>query len=323
LALKGTASFCFTRIEARSSARATRSISLYNSDFMAEGPSQRSVAIISKPAKPELAKILPHVLEWFDQHHYRVIIDRETAAYTNGREIVERDKIASRTPDYAIVLGGDGTLLSAARSVAKASVPILGVNLGTLGFLTEVPLPELYSALDAIHDNHYSLDCRAMINCQLVREGKSIASYDALNDAIVNKVSIARLASLDLYIDDMFVSNYKADGMIVATPTGSTAYSVAAGGPILMPSVEAFVVTPVSPHSLTHRPLVVRDTSTIVVLVNTEQEAAFLSIDGQVGMELRDGDRIVCRKSEHSVKLVRISKTFFEVLRTKLKWGQR
>jgi NAD+ kinase len=290
---------------------------------MAEGPSQRSVAIISKPAKPELAKILPHVLEWFDQHHYRVIIDRETAAYTNGREIVERDKIASRTPDYAIVLGGDGTLLSAARSVAKASVPILGVNLGTLGFLTEVPLPELYSALDAIHDNHYSLDCRAMINCQLVREGKSIASYDALNDAIVNKVSIARLASLDLYIDDMFVSNYKADGMIVATPTGSTAYSVAAGGPILMPSVEAFVVTPVSPHSLTHRPLVVRDTSTIVVLVNTEQEAAFLSIDGQVGMELRDGDRIVCRKSEHSVKLVRISKTFFEVLRTKLKWGQR
>jgi len=290
---------------------------------MAEGPSQRSVAIISKPAKPELAKILPHVFEWFDQHHYRVIIDPETAAYTNGREIVERDKIASCAPDYAIVLGGDGTLLSAARSVAKASVPILGVNLGTLGFLTEVPLPELYSALDAIHDNHYSLDCRAMVSCELVREGKGIASYDALNDAIVNKVSIARLASLDLYIDDMFVSNYKADGMIIATPTGSTAYSVAAGGPILMPSVQAFLVTPVSPHSLTHRPLVVRDTSTIVVLVNTEQEAAFLSIDGQVGMELRDGDRIVCRKSEHSVKLVRISKTFFEVLRTKLKWGQR
>jgi NAD+ kinase len=162
-----------------------------------------------------------------------------------------------------------------------------------------------------------------MVNCQLVREGKCVAAYDALNDAIVNKVSIARLASLDLYIDDMFVSNYKADGMIVATPTGSTAYSVAAGGPILMPSVEGFVVTPVSPHSLTHRPLVVRDTSEILVLVNTENEPAFLSIDGQVGMELRDGDRIVCRKSKHTVKLVRISKTFFEVLRTKLKWGQR
>jgi NAD+ kinase len=290
---------------------------------MPQESSPKSVAIISKPAKPEVAGILPHLFEWLDQRQYAVLIDRETAAYTNGRNIVNRDDIGARKPDYVIVLGGDGTLLSAARAVAKAGVPILGVNLGTLGFLTEVPLAELYPALEAIHNNHYSLDCRRLVNCQLVREGKCIASYDALNDAIVNKVSIARLASLDLYIDEMFVSNYKADGMIIATPTGSTAYSVAAGGPILMPSVEAFVVTPVSPHSLTHRPLVVRDSSEIVVVINTEQEAAYLSIDGQVGMELRDGDRMVCRKSEHTVKLLRISKTFFDVLRTKLKWGQR
>ncbi|MBV9483002.1 MAG: NAD(+)/NADH kinase [Acidobacteria bacterium] len=290
---------------------------------MPQGRPRKSVAVISKPAKPELAGILPQLFEWLDQHHYRVVIDRETAAYSDGRETVERDKIAAQDPDYAIVLGGDGTLLSAARSVAKAGVPILGVNLGTLGFLTEVPLSELYSALDAIHREQYSLDCRAMVHCQLVRAGNRIASYDALNDAIVNKVSIARLASLDLYIDEMFVSNYKADGMIIATPTGSTAYSVAAGGPILMPSLAGFVVTPVSPHSLTHRPLVVQDTSEIVVLINTEQEAAYLSIDGQVGLELRDGDRIVCRKSQHTVKLLRISKTFFDVLRTKLKWGQR
>lgn len=290
---------------------------------MAQGSSSRSVAIVSKPGKPELADILPQLLEWFDQHHYGVLIDRETAAYTNNREIVDRDQIGLRKPDYAIVLGGDGTLLSAARAVAKAGVPILGVNLGMLGFLTEVPLAELYPALEAIHANRFSLDHRALVHCQLVREGKSIATYDALNDAIVNKVSIARLASLDLYIDEMFVSNYKADGMIIATPTGSTAYSVAAGGPILMPSVEAFVVTPVSPHSLTHRPLVVRDSSEIVVVVNTEHEPAFLSIDGQVGMDLRDRDRIVCRKSEYTVKLLRISKTFFDVLRTKLKWGQR
>jgi len=290
---------------------------------MAQGSSSRSVAIVSKPAKPELADILPQLLEWFDQHHYGVLIDRETAAYTNNREIVDRDQIGLRKPDYAIVLGGDGTLLSAARAVAKAGVPILGVNLGMLGFLTEVPLAELYPALEAIHANRFSLDHRALVHCQLVREGKSIATYDALNDAIVNKVSIARLASLDLYIDEMFVSNYKADGMIIATPTGSTAYSVAAGGPILMPSVQAFVVTPVSPHSLTHRPLVVRDSSEIVVVVNTEHEPAFLSIDGQVGMDLRDRDRIVCRKSEYTVKLLRISKTFFDVLRTKLKWGQR
>jgi NAD+ kinase len=285
--------------------------------------SSNSVAIVSKPAKPELADILPQLFEWLDQHHYAVLIDRETAAYTNNREIVDRDQIGMRKPDYVIVLGGDGTLLSAARAVAQAGVPILGVNLGMLGFLTEVPLAELYPALEAIHANRFSLDRRALVHCRLVREGKSIATYYALNDAIVNKVSIARLASLDLYIDEMFVSNYKADGMIIATPTGSTAYSVAAGGPILMPSVEAFVVTPVSPHSLTHRPLVVRDSSEIVVVVNTEHEPAFLSIDGQVGVELHDRDRIVCRKSEYTVKLLRISKTFFDVLRTKLKWGQR
>ncbi|HEX6502655.1 MAG TPA: NAD(+)/NADH kinase [Terriglobales bacterium] len=290
---------------------------------MAQSSSSKLVAIVSKPAKPELAGILPHIFEWLDQHQCRVFIDRETAAYTNGKEIVDRDQIGPHKPDYVIVLGGDGTLLSAARAVAKAGVPILGVNLGTLGFLTEVPLAELYPALEAIHANRYAVDSRSMVNCQLQREGKCIASYDALNDAIVNKVSIARLASLDLYIDEMFVSNYKADGMIIATPTGSTAYSVAAGGPILMPSVAAFVLTPVSPHSLTHRPLVVQDSSEIVVVVNTEHEPAFLSIDGQVGMELKDGDRIVCHKSEHTVKLIRISKTFFDVLRTKLKWGQR
>ncbi len=290
---------------------------------MATGSASRSVAIISKPGKPELASILSHLFDWLDRHQYEVLIDRETAAYTDGRDIIDRDKIGSRKPDYVIVLGGDGTLLSAARAVSTADVPILGVNLGTLGFLTEVPLAELYPALAAIHDSRFSVDCRAMVSCQLMREGKCIASYEALNDAIVNKVSIARLASLDLYIDGIFVSNYKADGMIVATPTGSTAYSVAAGGPILMPAVEAFVVTPVSPHSLTHRPLVVRDTSEIVILVSMEHESAFLSIDGQVGMQLRTGDRIVCRKSEHSVKLLRISKTFFDVLRAKLKWGQR
>ncbi len=290
---------------------------------MPQASPSKSVAIVSKPGKRELAGILSQLFDWLDQRKYHVLIDKETAAYTDGRDIVDRDKIGSRKPDYVIVLGGDGTLLSAARAVAKAGIPILGVNLGTLGFLTEVPLAELYPALQAVHENRFSLDCRAMVSCQLIRDGKCIASYEALNDTIVNKVSIARLASLDLYIDDVFVSNYKADGMIVATPTGSTAYSVAAGGPILMPAVEAFVVTPVSPHSLTHRPLVVRDTSEIVILVSMEHESAFLSIDGQVGMQLRTGDRIVCRKSEHSVKLLRISNTFFDVLRTKLKWGQR
>ena len=283
----------------------------------------KSVGIVSKPSKPELSHVLPELLGWLEKRGYKVVIDRESGCFLEGRESVDREKITSGALDYVIVLGGDGTLLSAARVVAKAGVPILGVNLGTLGFLTEVPAAELYPALEAIHAGSYSVDARSLVHCDLIRGGKPVGSYDALNDVIVNKVSIARLASLDLYIDEVYVSNYKADGMIIATPTGSTAYSLAAGGPILMPSVEALVVNPVSPHSLTHRALVVRDSSEIVISVSMDHEEAYLSIDGQVGMPLKNGDRVVCRKSEHKVKLIRISKTFFDVLRTKLKWGQR
>ncbi len=284
---------------------------------------RKSAAVISKPAKPELAHVLPELLDWFAKHEYEVVIDKETAAYVSGPEVIDRNDIGSRALEFVLVLGGDGTLLSAARVVAKGGIPILGVNLGSLGFLTEVPLADLYSTLDAVAHNHCSSESRALVHCQLVRGGQCIATYDALNDVIVNKASIARLANFDLYIDQVFVSNYKADGLIISTPTGSTAYSLAAGGPILMPSVDAFVVTPVSPHSLTHRPLVVRDTSEIVISVKTAEEDAYLSIDGQIGMPARAGDRVICRKSQHRVKLLRIKKTFFDVLRTKLKWGQR
>lgn len=278
---------------------------------------------MSKPAKPELARILPELLDWLDKHHYNVIVDPETAVYMGGLEVLQRPEIASRPIDFVIVLGGDGTLLSAARVVARSGIPILGVNLGSLGFLTEVPLPDLYPTLEAVYENRCSIETRSLVQCQLVREGQCVANYDALNDVVINKVSIARLANFDLYIDQVFVSNYKADGLIVATPTGSTAYSMAAGGPILMPSVDAFVVTPVSPHSLTHRPLVVRDSAEIVIVVNFAEGGAYLSFDGQIGIPAHDGDRITCRKSEHRVKLLRMKKTFFDVLRTKFKWGQR
>jgi NAD+ kinase len=285
--------------------------------------SGKSVAIMSKPAKPELARILPELLLWLEKHHYRVVIDPETSAYVSGPEVMERQEIASHPSEFVIVLGGDGTLLSAARAVARAGIPILGVNLGSLGFLTEVPLPDLYPTLEAVYDNRCSVESRSLAHCQLARDGTCIATYDALNDVVINKVSIARLANFDLYIDQVFVSNYKADGLIISTPTGSTAYSMAAGGPILMPSVDAFVVTPVSPHSLTHRPLVVRDSAEIVIVVKGAEEGAYLSFDGQIGMPAHDGDRVTCRKSEHRVKLLRMKKTFFDVLRTKLKWGQR
>jgi len=283
----------------------------------------KSVAIISKPDKPELAQILPPLFDWFAKHAYQVAIDRETEVYARGPEIVEREQLATRPLDFVVVLGGDGTLLSTSRAVAKAGIPVLGVNLGSLGFLTEVPLPELYDALDEVDQKRASIESRSLVQCQLMREGVCHLTYSALNDVIVNKSAIARLNDYDLYIDKSFVTGYKADGLIVSTPTGSTAYSMAAGGPILMPSVDAFVITPVSPHSLTHRPLVVRDSVEIEIIVRTGAEAAYLSVDGQVGMPVRDGDRVVCRKAEYKVQLLRIRRAFFEVLRTKLKWGQR
>ncbi|HEY1271345.1 MAG TPA: NAD(+)/NADH kinase [Terriglobales bacterium] len=278
---------------------------------------------MSKPAKPELATVLPVVLSWLKDHNYEVFADRETASYVSGLESQERRELGHRKVDFVLVLGGDGTLLSAARVVAAVGTPILGVNLGSLGFLTEVPLSELYETLQAVHENRSGVESRALLRCELVRSGEPVVTYDALNDVILTRAAIARLSSFELYVDQIFVSNYKADALIVSTPTGSTAYSLAAGGPILMPSVDAFVVTPVSPHSLTHRPLVVRDTAEIEIVVRTDEEEAYLGIDGQVGMPAHDGDRIACRKSPYRVRLLRIKKTFFDVLRTKLKWGQR
>jgi len=283
----------------------------------------KAVGIISKPAKPELKEILPRLLDWFRQHEYQVVVDEETAVYFPGAETVKRDQIAGRPLDFVLVLGGDGTLLSTSRVVAPAGIPVLGVNLGSLGFLTEVPLSELYAALEEVDQKRAAVESRSLAHCQLLRAGKSIINYSALNDVIVNKSALARLNSYDLFIDKMFVTTYKADGLIVSTPTGSTAYSMAAGGPILTPSVDAFVITPVSPHSLSHRPLVVRDSSEIEIVVKTGEEEAYLSVDGQVGMPVRDDDRVLCRKAEYRVQLLRIRRSFFEVLRTKLKWGQR
>ena len=283
----------------------------------------KSVGIISKPAKPELAQILPSLFSWFEKHDYKVVIDRETAAYSPGPQLVERKEMAKLPLDFVVVLGGDGTLLSTSRAVAQAGIPVLGVNLGSLGFLAEVPLPDLYNALEEVDQKRATLEARSLVQCELVRDGQSIMRYAALNDVIVNKSALARLNTYDLFIDKAFVTTYKADGLIISTPTGSTAYSMAAGGPILTPSVDAFVITPVSPHSLTHRPLVVRDSSEIEIVVKTGEEEAYLSVDGQVGMPVRDGDKVICRKAEYKVQLLRIRRAFFEVLRTKLKWGQR
>jgi NAD+ kinase len=288
-----------------------------------QASARKAVGIVSKPNKPEVAEIMPQLADWLQSHGYSFVVDPETSRHVPNTEAVSREEMGSRRLDFIIVLGGDGTLLSAARAVSKAGTPILGVNLGALGFLTEVPLEELYSTLESIVRGSCGLDIRSMVHCEIGRGRSSIASFDALNDVVVGKGTIARLNHCDVFIDKVFVSRYQADSLIVSTPTGSTAYSLAAGGPILMPNVESFVVTPVSAHSLTHRPLVVRDTSHIEIVVMTGDEEAYLSIDGQAGMPMLDGDRVYCRKSDKQVKLLHTKGTFFDVLRTKLKWGQR
>jgi NAD+ kinase len=285
-------------------------------------PQTKAIAIISKPGKPELAGIVPGLLKWFREHQYKVVVDPETASHAAGIEVLPREEMAGRPLKFVVVLGGDGTLLAASRAVAKSGIPVLGVNLGSLGFLTEVPVEELYSTLEAIEENRSEIETRSMVHCEVIRNGARLAEYDALNDLVVGKGTIARLNHCDVYIDHVFVSRYQTDSLIVATPTGSTAYSLAAGGPIMMPTVNAFAVTPVAVHSLTHRPLVVPDTSEIEIVVKTGEDEAYLSIDGQIGMPMQDGDVIRCRKSDYQVKLLHFKGTFFDVLRTKLKWGQ-
>jgi NAD+ kinase len=290
---------------------------------MAISPTSQSkvAAIISRPARPEVSRTVPLLLTWLHDHGYQVIVDQETAKYSNGEEEVPRSQMSSRPLDLVVVLGGDGTLLSAARHTAPIDVPLLGVNLGSLGFLTDVPLASLFSMLDKIAEGRAAVEQRSLMQCDLLRGDEVLGSYLVFNDAVVNKTALARLNNYDLFVDDVFVSTYRADGMIVATPTGSTAYSLSAGGPVLMPTVNAFVITPVSPHSLTHRPLVVPDSAVVALLLRSDEEVAYLSLDGQPGLDLRDGDRVRCRRSEHSVSLFRTEHDFFHVLRTKLKWG--
>jgi len=286
----------------------------------------KAAAIVSKPGHPELASIVPDLVRWLHDHQYGIVVDRETAPHVSGIEGVKevnREHLISQPLNFVVVLGGDGTLLSTARVVAKAGIPILGVNLGNLGFLTEVRLDELYPTLQGIEDSRCQIESRSMVHCEVSRKGSLVARFEALNDIVVGKGTISRLNHCDVYVDGIFVSAYLADSLIVSTPTGSTAYSLAAGGPILMPTLQAFVITPVSAHSLTHRPVVVSDTAVIELVVNTGADQAYLSIDGQVGTPMYDGDHVTCRKSEHQVKLLRIKGTFFDVLRTKLKWGQR
>ena len=286
-------------------------------------PARKPLLLFRSRTVPSCCKVLPELEKWLQQRNYAVVVDKESAAYFSATNVMPRSELATRSPDLALVLGGDGTLLSAARAVAKTGTLIFGVNLGTLGFMTEVALGDLYPALEAIEKERYIVDSRSMLRGSLIRGGETLATHAALNEVVVSKSAIARLNHFELFVDAEFVSSYRADALIIATPTGSTAYSLGAGGPILNPDVDAFLITPVSPHGLTHRPVVVRNTVEIEIRVKTGKEEAYLSFDGQVGMPARVGDIVRCVKAEHSTRLLRFQKTFFEVLATKLKWGER
>jgi len=281
-----------------------------------------TVGIISKPKIAQAPDIVCGLLTWLDKRGVRYRCDQLTAGYAGTTEFFRREELCEGV-DLLIVLGGDGTLLSAARVVAGYDIPIFAVNLGHLGFLTSIRVEELYPELERALRGEHRIGRRRMVDCELLRSGKTIASYTSLNDIVIAKSELARMIDLDTHVDNHFVAAYKADGLIVATPTGSTAYSLSAGGPVVFPSVNCFCITPICPHMLTNRPVIVPDSSVIHIL-NHGEEGTYLTIDGQVGEPLSRGDRIVCRSSPKSIQLIRPPKMlFFDVLREKLKWGER
>jgi NAD+ kinase len=285
---------------------------------------QLLAAIISKPQKPELEGILRELVTWLGERGYGYVLDTESASYLEDANAVVREELPQRQPNLVIVLGGDGTLLSAARAFARTTTPILSVNLGSLGFLTEIPLSDLYATLEAWCSNCAEIEVRRMMRAELRREGKLFREWDVLNDVVVSKGAIARMADFRVQIAGQFVASFRADGIIVSTPTGSTAYNLAAAGPIMMPSVNATVVTPICPHLLTIRPIVVPGDLTISVDIEGVPNEIYLTVDGQEAVTLELGDQVACCRSEYSVRLVRLHPNgLFNVLRSKLKWGER
>jgi len=282
------------------------------------------VAIVCKPRKQELTQLLPELIDWLRKHDFDPLLDFEGAAYTQSAPAVERSDLPAHKPNLVIVLGGDGTLLSVARIFAATGTPILSVNLGFMGFLTEVRLADLYTTLESWCDNCHNLDARHMLHSEVLRNGSVVRTFEALNEVVVSKGDIARMGEFAVELDGKSVASFRADGVIVSTPTGSTAYNLAANGPILTPDVDALVVTPICPHLLTLRPIVVPGEACLTVRVEGVPTQCLLTVDGQTGFELHVGDEVRCQRSAYTVNLVRLSESgFFDALRTKLSWGER
>lgn len=284
----------------------------------------RKIGITSKPHKPEIRPIIERLSVWIEARGIEVLIDKETRANleTDG-PCLSRSDVVSRA-DLVVVLGGDGTLLATARAVGANPPPILAVNLGGLGFLTVVTLEEMYPALEMVLGGEFKTERRVRIESDVCRNNEVASSFVALNDVVLNKGAIARVLDFDMWSNGQFISTYKSDGLIVSTPTGSTAYSLAAGGPVVVPTVNAFIVTPICAHTLTNRAIVLPDTVTLEITMKSHQESVYLTLDGQVAIALRSNDRVRVKKSDSYFTLIQPPhKSYFEVLRQKLKWGER
>ena len=281
----------------------------------------KKIGIVSKPRKEDAGDILSELVKWLRDKGTEPLMDQETASLIEITSPYSRQDIAALS-EFVIVLGGDGTLLSVARLIGARGTPILGVNLGSLGFLTEVTLDEMYPLLADILLGKMIIDERGMLEAAIRREGQEIAKYTVLNDVVINKGALARMILMETRVDGWLLNTYRADGLIISTPTGSTAYSLSAGGPIVYPTVGAVIISPICPHTLTNRPIVVPDDAAIEVTLLTEDEDVLVTLDGQEGHQIKIMDTVAIKKIKGTTKLILSpKKDYYQILRQKLRWG--
>ena len=281
------------------------------------------IGIIAKNNIEEPFEITKKLSNWLKERGVEVYVEKELGKKIRHPNSIDRREIP-KLVDVILVFGGDGTFLGVAREACKYGTPILGINLGGLGFLTEVTVEELYPMMERIIDGDYEVEDRQMLITSIRRGKKNIGTYEVLNDVVINKGALARIIDLAIYIEDSHVTTYKADGIILATPTGSTAYSLSAGGPIVHPGIPVTIITPICPHTLTNRPLVVSSEMKVEIKVTTQEPDTYLTLDGQIGVRLKTGDLIGVKRTDTSVKLIKSPfRDFFSILKTKLMWGER
>lgn len=280
------------------------------------------IGIICKAGISKPAEILKELLPWLRQKGCETFVDIETASTLN-MDGFPRSEIPSLS-EIIIVLGGDGTMLNTCRLVADKGVPVLGINTGGLGFITEVQLDKLYEILEKVLSGECPIEERLMLTAQVRRLGELIAEYIVLNEVVINKAALARIIDLETYVNHNYVTTFKADGLIISTPTGSTAYSLSAGGPILYPTLDNIIITPICPHTLTNRAMVIPGDSIIEVILRSPTERVYLTMDGQVGFSVMQNDVIEVAKAPFKTRLlIPCDRDYFQILRTKLKWGER